>query len=106
MNNMNELIKYNINCRLRDKNLIVDNLCDALGIARTSYFSRLRGNIGLSTLEQIAEFLSCRVVDLLIEPCEQIVPTDCANDEPVISNLIECPNCGTKMVVSAVKDIK
>jgi DNA-binding Xre family transcriptional regulator len=106
MKDLNEIIKYNINCRLRDKNLIVENFCDAIGITRSAYFARLRGNIGLATLEQIAEFLGCRVVDLLIEPCEQIVPTDCANNEPVISNLIECPNCGMKMYVSAIKDLK
>ena len=86
--------------------MIVDNLCEALGIVRTSYFQRLQGNISLKTLTQIAEVLGCREAELLIEPCEQIVPTDCANNEPIISNLIECPNCGTKMYVSAIKDLK
>jgi hypothetical protein len=86
--------------------MIVDNLCEALGIVRTSYFQRLQGNISLKTLTQIAEVLGCREAELLIEPCEQIVPTDCANNEPIVTNLIECPNCGTKMYVSAIKDLK
>ena len=106
MKNINEIIRYNINSRLRKKNMIVDNLCEALGIVRTSYFQRLQGNISIKTLDEIANVLGCRVAELLIEPCEQIVPTDCTSDEPVITNLIECPNCGTKMHVQAIKDIK
>lgn len=86
--------------------MIVDNLCEALGIVRTSYFQRLQGNISLKTLTQIAEVLGCREAELLIEPCEQIVSADCANEESVVTNLIECPNCGTKMYVSAIKDLK
>jgi hypothetical protein len=81
-------------------------LSEQLGITRQSLHRRLSNNPTLSTLNEIADALGCRVVDLLIEPCEQIVPTDCANNEPVITNLIECPNCGTKMYVSAVKDLK
>ena len=103
---MNELIKYNINKRCRELNITAQNICDSIGISRSSYFGRLQGNISLASLQDIANVLKCRVVDLLIEPCEQIVPTDCANNEPVITNLIECPNCGTKMYVSAVKDIQ
>jgi DNA-directed RNA polymerase subunit RPC12/RpoP len=86
--------------------MIVDNLCEALGIVRTSYFQRLQGNISLKTLTQIAEVLGCREAELLIEPCEQIVPTDCANNEPIVTNLIECPNCGQKLFVHAINDIK
>ena len=86
--------------------MIVDNLCEALGIVRTSYFQRLQGNISLKTLTQIAEVLGCREAELLIEPCEQIVPLDCANEEPVITNLIECPNCKTKLYFHEIKDLK
>lgn len=86
--------------------MIVDNLCEALGIVRTSYFQRLQGNISLKTLTQIAEVLGCREAELLIEPCEQIVSADCVNDEPVITNLIECPNCKTKLYFHEIKDLK
>lgn len=103
---MNELLSVNIKRKLREKGGDINSLSEQLGITRQSLHRRLSNNPTLATLQQIADALGCRIVDLLIEPCEQIVPTDCANNEPVISNLIECPNCGTKMVVSAVKDIK
>lgn len=103
---MNELLSVNIKRKLREKGGDINSLSEQLGITRQSLHRRLSNNPTLATLQQIADALGCRVVDLLIEPCEQIVPTDCANNEPVITNLIECPNCGTKMYVSAVKDLK
>lgn len=101
---MNELIKYNINKRCRELNITTQHICDSIGISRSSYFGRLQGNISLASLQDIAKVLNCRVVDLLIEPCEQIVPTDC--NEPVVTNLIECPNCGQKLYFHAINDIK
>ena len=103
---MNELLSANIKRKLREKGGDINSLSEQLGITRQSLHRRLNNNPTLSTLNEIADALGCRVVDLLIEPCEQIVPTDCANNEPVITNLIECPNCGTKMYVSAIKDLK
>jgi DNA-binding Xre family transcriptional regulator len=103
---MNELLSVNIKRKLREKGGDINSLSEQLGITRQSLHRRLSNNPTLSTLNEIADALGCRVVDLLIEPCEQIVPTDCANNEPVITNLIECPNCGMKMYVSAVKDLK
>lgn len=103
---MNELLTANIKRKLREQGGDINSLSEQLGITRQSLYRRLINNPTLSTLNEIADALDCRVVDLLIEPCEQIVPTDCANNEPVVTNLIECPNCGMKMYVSAVKDIK
>lgn len=103
---MNELLSVNIKRKLREQGGDINSLSEQLGITRQSLHRRLSNNPTLSTLNEIADALGCRVVDLLIEPCEHIVPTDCANNEPVITNLIECPNCGTKMYVSAVKDLK
>jgi DNA-binding Xre family transcriptional regulator len=103
---MNELLTANIKRKLREQGSDINSLSEQLGITRQSLYRRLINNPTLSTLNEIADALNCRVVDLLIEPCEQIVPTDCANNEPVVTNLIECPNCGTKMYVSAVKDLK
>lgn len=103
---MTNILAFNIKKILREQNKDLGILCDELGISRQSMHKRINNNPTLATLQQIADALGCRVVDLLIEPCEQIVPTDCANEEPVITNLIECPNCGTKMYVSAIKDIK
>jgi DNA-binding Xre family transcriptional regulator len=103
---MNELLSINIKRKLREQGGDINSLSEQLGITRQSLHRRLNNNPTLSTLNEIADALGCRVVDLLIEPCEQIVPTDCANNEPVITNLIECPNCGTKMYVSAIRDIK
>lgn len=103
---MNELLTRNIKRKLREQGGDINSLSEQLGITRQSLHRRLSNNPTLSTLNEIADALECRVVDLLIEPCEQIVPTDCANNEPVVTNLIECPNCGTKMYVSAIKDLK
>ena len=103
---MNELLTANIKRKLREQGGDINSLSEQLGITRQSLYRRLINNPTLSTLNEIADALDCRVVDLLIEPCEQIVPTDCANNEPVVTNLIECPNCGMKMYVSAVKDLK
>lgn len=103
---MNNLIQHNIKKILRSQDKELKDLYVILGISRSSYYSRVTGNITINNLQQIADALGCRVVDLLIEPCEQIVPTECVESEPVINNLIECPNCGTKMYVSAIKDLK
>ena len=103
---MNNIIRLNIKKILRSQGREQRDLCDMLGISRQSFHARVSGNITIGNLQQIADALGCRVVDLLIEPCEQIVPTDCANNEPVITNLIECPNCKTKLYVHEIKDIK
>jgi DNA-binding Xre family transcriptional regulator len=103
---MTNILDFNIKRILREQNKDLGMLCDELNISRQSMHKRINNNPTLATLQQIADALGCRVVDLLIEPDEQIVSTDCANNEPVITNLIECPNCGTKMYVSAIKDLK
>lgn len=103
---MNNLIQHNIKKILRSQDKELKDLYVILGISRSSYYSRVTGNITINNLQQIADALGCRVVDLLIEPCEQIVSADCANNEPIISNLIECPNCKQKLYVHAINDIK
>ena len=103
---MNNLIRLNIKKILRSQGREQQDLYDILGISKQAFYARVSGNVTINGLKQIADALGCRVVDLLIEPCEQIVPTECVDNEPVITNLIECPNCGTKMHVQAIKDIK
>jgi lambda repressor-like predicted transcriptional regulator len=102
----NELFIANIKEKLREQGGDINSLSAQLGITRQSLHRRLSNNPTWATMEEIADAIGCRLPELLIEPDEQIVSTDCANNEPVISNLIECPNCGTKMYVSAVKDLK
>lgn len=103
---MNDIIRHNIKKILRSQGREQQDLYLILGISKQAFHARVSGNLTIGALQEIADALGCRVVELLIEPCEQIVPADCANNEPVITNLIECPNCGMKMYVSAVKDIK
>lgn len=103
---MNDIIRFNIKKILRSQGREQQDLYAILGISKQAFHARVSGNLTINNLQQIADALGCRVVELLIEPCQQIVPTDCANNEPVITNLIECPNCGMKMYVSAIKDLK
>lgn len=103
----NKLLQYNIKTRLKSQGKELKDLYEMLGINKSSYHSRVSGNITIESLNEIAVALGCRVPELLIDPCEQIVlKEDCASDEPVITNLIECPKCGTKMYVQAIKDLK
>ena len=103
---MTNLLDRNIKRILRKQNKDLGTLSAELNISRQSMHKRINNNPTLSTLQEIADALGCRVVDLLIEPCEQIVPTECVENKPVITNLIECPECGTKLYVHAIKDLK
>lgn len=101
-----ELFISNIKNKLREQGSDINSLSEQLGITRQSLHRRLNNNPTWSTMEEIADAIGCRLPELLIGPDEQIVSTDCTQNEPVITNLIECPNCGTKMYVSAIKDLK
>lgn len=103
---MNDIIRHNIKKILRSQGREQQDLYLILGISKQAFHARVSGNLTIGALQEIADALGCRVVELLIEPCEQIVPADCANNEPIISNLIECPNCGQKLYVHAINDIK
>lgn len=104
---MNDTIRYNIKKILRSQGREQQDLYGILGISKQAFHARVSGNVTIGALQQIADAIGCRVVELLIDPCEQIVfKEDCTSDEPVITNLIECPNCGTKMYVQPIKDLK
>lgn len=103
---MNQLLQHNIKKILRSQGKELKDLYVILGISKSSYHSRVSGNITINNLQQIASALGCRVVELLIDPCEQIVPTECVDDDPVVTNLIECPNCKTKLYFHEIKDLK
>ena len=103
---MNNIIRLNIKKILRSQGREQQDLYEALSISKQAFHARVSGNVTLNNLKQIADALGCRVVDLLIEPREQIVSTERVEKEPVITNLIECPECGTKLYVHAIKDLK
>lgn len=103
---MNDTIRYNIKKILRSQGREQQDLYGILGISKQAFHARVSGNLTIGALQEIADALGCRVVELLIEPCEQIVPADCVNDEPIITNLIECPNCKQKLYVHAINDLK
>lgn len=103
---MANILDVNIKRILREQNKDLGMLCDELSISRQSMHKRINKNPTWATMKEIADALGCRVPELLIEPDEEIVTKSCTQNEPVIANLIECPNCGTKMYVSAIKDLK
>lgn len=103
---MNDTIRYNIKKILRSQGREQQDLYGILGISKQAFHARVSGNLTIGALQEIADALGCRVVELLIEPCEQIVPTECVDDEPVVTNLIECPNCKTKLYFHEIKDLK
>ena len=103
---MIDTIRYNIKKILRSQGREQQDLYGILGISKQAFHARVSGNLTIGALQEIADALGCRVVELLIEPCEQIVDVDCANEEPVVTNLIECPNCGQKLFVHAINDKK
>ena len=105
-NTMANVLDSNIKRILREQNKDLGILCEELGISRQSMYKRINNNPTLATIEQIANHLGCTAPELLLEPCKKIVDADCANNEPVITNLIECPNCKQKLYVHAITDIK
>ena len=103
---MNDTIRYNIKKILRSQGREQQDLYGILGISKQAFHARVSGNVTIRALQQIADALGCSVPELLIEPCKKIVDVDCANEEPVVTNLIECPNCGQKLFVHAINDLK
>lgn len=103
---MNKILQHNIKKYLRNQGKELKDLYKMLGISKSSYHSRVSGNFSRDSIQEIADALGCSVPELLIEPCKKIVDVDCANEEPVVTNLIECPNCGQKLFVHAINDIK
>lgn len=103
---MNQTLQHNIKKQLRKQGKELKDLYEMLGISRSSYYSRVTGNFSRDSIQEIADALGCSVPELLLDPCKKIVDADCANNEPVITNLIECPNCKQKLYVHAITDLK
>jgi len=70
----------------KEKNVLMKDLADKLGINRISLTSAINGNPTIQTLEKIATALGVPVSELI--------------DEPKASNFT-CPNCGTSLRLTA-----
>lgn len=74
----------NIDSVLKEKKISKTELADKLGVPRQSIYSYLDGNVSLGILVNIANTLEVDVTELFEQPK---------------SDVITCPNCGTRLKV-------
>lgn len=87
---MNAILQYNIKKQLRNQGKELKDLYEMLGITKSSYHSRVSGNITLNNLMQIAEAIGCPVDILLKDPRKEGTP-----QQPQFE--LKCPSCGAPL---------
>jgi len=74
---------------IKQKGFTMQEFADKLGIARVNLTKAIKGNPTKDTLEKIAAALQVSVTELFEQPK---------------SNEINCPNCGTRLVLNEKKN--
>lgn len=87
---------------MRRKGMTLDALAQKLGVASSTLGVKLRGNITLNALYDIAQALDCEIADFFPVPPGYRHWTERGETQAQRSGDMElfCPKCGTKFSVS------
>lgn len=70
---------------IKEKGLTVQEVADKMGINRVGLSNHINGNPSVEILQRIADALDVNITDLFEQPK---------------SDVITCPNCGTRLKVT------
>lgn len=84
---------------MKDRGISVDELAKHLGVSPNPLYAKLRGNLTIKSLQQIAEVLDCEVADFFPVPDDYIHWHRGMKHKKKDSQLLICPSCGTSFKV-------
>ena len=84
---------------MKAKGITVEALAQRLGLTKGTLSVKLRGNITLNALYDIAQALDCEIADLFPVPNGYRHWMECGEEAKAEGVELYCPKCGTKFTV-------
>ena len=99
-NKLNEpKVKLLIREMMKKRGINAEELAKQLGITENSVYVRIRGNITINALYEIAQVLNCEIADFFPVPYGYTHWMQGNNNKKTGKGIYFCPKCGTKFQV-------